>query len=180
MNNIDIKHKHSGHLIVIEGHSFKANEAGQWDLTEIWQTLKLPKGKAPAQWRTKQAQRLQRMQNLQGQNLGGRLGERTLATKRATIEYAGWVSEEFKDMVFDAFEAILEIPEVALLVADKMTELGYVKSAEILERSVFNDRCDWKSLARTPKRLTATQKQCKKLKRLAYENERKDLRSRIR
>ncbi|TWI51017.1 hypothetical protein IQ22_03719 [Pseudomonas duriflava] len=83
-------------------------------------------------------------------------------------------------MVFDAFEAVLEMPDVALLVADKMAEPGRQKSAENLKRSAFNDRCDWKSLARTPKRLTATQKQCKKLNRLAYENERKDLRSRIR
>lgn len=178
MNNIDIKHKHSGHLIVIAGHSFKANEAGQWDLTEVWSTLKLPKVKQPGQWRTKEAARLSRMQFLHCAKHGA--VNRVYAYKRAMIEYAAWVSPEFKDMVFDAFEAILEIPEVALLVADKMTELGYVKSAEILERSVFNDRCDWKSLARTPKRLTATQKQCKKLRRLASENERKDLRSRIR
>ncbi|MGY2181475.1 hypothetical protein [Pseudomonas agarici] len=44
----DIKHKHAAHVIVIEGQAFKANNAGQWDLTDIWRTLKLPKGKAPA------------------------------------------------------------------------------------------------------------------------------------
>lgn len=180
MNNIDIKHKHSGHLIVIEGHSFKANEAGLWDLTEIWSTLKLPKAKQPGKFMDrKEAQRLEQTGKIGSLNRG-RSGSRTLAAKQAVIRYAAWVSSEFEDMVFDAFEAVLEMPDVALLVADKMAELGRQKSAENLKRSVFNDRCDWKSLARTPKRLTATQKQCKKLKRLAYENERKDLRSRIR
>lgn len=139
----DIKHKHAGHVIIIEGQAFKANDAGQWDLTDIWQTLKLPKGKAPAQWRTKQAQRLIDMQNLQV--IQGRAAK-TLATKRATIEFAGWVSDEFKDMVYDAFEAILELPEVALIVADKMVSLGNDHSASILKRMTFNDKCQWSSL----------------------------------
>jgi hypothetical protein len=145
---IDIKHKHASHVIIIEGQAFKANDSGMWDLTDIWQTLKLPKGKAPAQWRTKQAQRLIDMQNLQV--IQGRAAQ-TLATKRATIEYAGWVSDEFKDMVYDAFEAILEMPEVALLVADKMRSMGNNHSAVILERSVFNDKCDWSAIKRPHK-----------------------------
>ncbi|MGE1525606.1 hypothetical protein [Pseudomonas putida] len=70
----------------------------------------------------------------------------TQATKRATLAYAGWVSDEFEAMVYDAFEAILEMPEVALLVADKMRNMGNDHSAAILERSAFNDRCDWRAL----------------------------------
>lgn len=139
--NIDVKHKHSGHVIIIEGHAFKANDRGQWDLTDIWRTLKLPKGKAPAQWRTKQAQRMGAMQNLHSSN-----GTGSWASKRATIEYAGWVSDEFEDMVYDAFEAILEMPGVSLLVADKMRSMGNGHSAAILERHTFNDRCDWNAL----------------------------------
>ena len=142
---IDIKHKHASHVIIIEGQAFKANDSGMWDLTDIWQTLKLPKGKAPAQWRTKQAQRLIDMQNLQV--IQGRAAQ-TLATKRAAIEFAGWVSDEFKDMVYDAFEAILEMPEVALLVADKMRSMGNDHSAKILERYAFNDKCDWSAIKR--------------------------------
>ncbi|GFM65066.1 hypothetical protein PSCICJ_11840 [Pseudomonas cichorii] len=145
---IDIQHKHASHVIIIEGKAFKANDSGMWDLTDIWQTLKLPKGKAPAQWRTKQAQRLIDMQNLQV--IQGRAAQ-TLATKRATIEFAGWVSEEFKDMVYDAFEAILEMPEVALLVADKMRSMGNDHSAAILERHTFNDKCDWSAIKRPHK-----------------------------
>ncbi|KAA0964319.1 hypothetical protein [Pseudomonas sp. ANT_H12B] len=145
---IDIQHKHASHVIIIEGKAFKANDSGLWDLTDIWQTLKLPKGKAPAQWRTKQAQRLIDMQNLQV--IQGRAAQ-TLATKRATIEFAGWVSEEFKDMVYDAFEAILEMPEVALLVADKMRSMGNDHSAAILERHTFNDKCDWNAIKRPHK-----------------------------
>ncbi|CAM3321469.1 hypothetical protein BZK31_18165 [Pseudomonas floridensis] len=134
---IDIKHKHASHVIIIEGQAFKANDRGQWDLTDIWRTLKLPKGKQPGQWRTKSAERLERMQFLHALN-NGRSGSMILASKRATIEYAGWVSDEFKDMVYDAFEAILERPEVALIVAGIMTDIGHDHSAAILERTTEN------------------------------------------
>ncbi|MFV3402456.1 KilA-N domain-containing protein [Pseudomonas sp. NY15463] len=138
---MDIKHKHSGHLIIIEGHAFKADHSGRWDLTDIWRTLGLHKGKAPSQWRTRQAQRMEAMQNLHSSN-----GTGSWATKRATIAYAAWVSDEFETTVYDAFEAILESPEVAALVADKMAALGNAHSATILRRMTFNDRCDWKAL----------------------------------
>ncbi|MGY2402573.1 hypothetical protein [Pseudomonas sp. SDO5271_S396] len=143
----NIRHKHAAHIIIIEGQAFKADDHGRWDLTDIWRTLKLPKGKQPGQWRTKLAERLERMQFLHALN-NGRSGSMVFATKRATLEYAGWVSDEFKDMVYDAFEAILELPEVALLVADKMTALGNDHSATILKRHVFNDKCDWTALKR--------------------------------
>lgn len=140
---MNIKHKHASHVIVIDGHAFKADDHGRWDLTDIWQTLKLPKGKAPGQWRTREAERLLTMQNLHSERAGKE--NRLHATKRATLEYAAWVSPEFKDVVFDAFEAVLELPEVASLVAEKMTQLGHAHSATILERMVFNDKCDWKA-----------------------------------
>lgn len=168
--NIDIKHKHAGHLIVIEGQAFKANNAGQWNLTEIWRTLKLPQGKAPAQWRTKQAKRLEAMQNLHSSN-----GSGSWATKRATLSYAGWVSVEFEEMVFDAFEAVLERPEVAEIVAEVMTDLGRSHSAAILQRMTFNDKCDWKAFGRrTPKKLTAEQKVLQKYQRQAAAQARRD------
>ncbi|MCW3147954.1 hypothetical protein N8H22_04940 [Stutzerimonas stutzeri] len=151
--NIDITHKHAGHLIVIEGQAFKANNAGQWNLTEIWRTLKLPQGKAPAQWRTKQAKRMEAMQNLHSSN-----GSGSWATKRATLGYAGWVSVEFEEMVFDAFEAVLERPEVAQVVAEVMTDLGRSHSATILKRMTFNDKCDWKALKRGPQSQTPAAK----------------------
>lgn len=138
---IDIKHKHAGHLIVIEGKPFKANDAGMWDLTEIWQALKLPKAKRPSRWRDKDAKAMERIHNLD--TVGDGATPTTKATKRAALKYAAWVSQEFETMVYDAFEAILEMPEVALLVADKMRSMGNDHSAAILERSVFNDRCDW-------------------------------------
>lgn len=140
--NIDIKHKHSDHVIIIEGQAFKANYRGQWDLTDIWRTLKLPKSKGPGKWaELKEAQRLAASGKVESSN-----GSGTLATKQAAIRYAAWVSPEFEDMVFDAFEAILEMPEVALLVADKMASLGHSHSAAILKRHTFNDKCDWKAL----------------------------------
>jgi hypothetical protein len=129
--NIDIKHKHSGHLVTIEGQTFRANQAGQWDLSEIWSKLKLAKTKRPGQWRTKEAERLSKMHFLHSANVG--TVTRVFASKRAVIEYAAWVSPEFKDMVFDAFEAILEMPEVVAIIADKMRELGRSQSAKSLE-----------------------------------------------
>ena len=38
----------ANHIIYIDGQPFKANEDGMWNLTEIWKTLKLPRGKAPS------------------------------------------------------------------------------------------------------------------------------------
>lgn len=63
MNKIT-KHDHAGSVIVIEGQPFKANAAGRWNLTEIWRTLQLSSKKSPGQWRTKEAKRLEAMQNL--------------------------------------------------------------------------------------------------------------------
>ena len=159
---IDIKHKHAGHVIIIEGYAFKANDAGQWDLTDIWRTLKLPKGKAPGQWRTREAERLLTMQNLHSERAAKE--NRLHATKRATLEYAGWVSPEFKDVVYDAFEAILEMPEVAHIVADKMRSMGNDHSAVILERSsTFNDKCDWNSTLFRKRSLSPVMKEAQRL-----------------
>lgn len=165
--NIDIKirHKHVGHVITIKGRPFKANDAGMWNLTEIWQTLKLPKGKQPGQWRTKEAERLERMHFLHSLN-NGRSGSHVLATKRATLEYAGWVSSEFKDMVYDAFEAILDMPEVAQAVAYKMRQLGYDHSAALLEREKDNRATALRSLGKR-RTLSTEQKERKRLSSIA-------------
>ncbi|KTB79265.1 hypothetical protein AO069_10055 [Pseudomonas syringae pv. syringae PD2774] len=172
---IDIKHKHASHVIIIEGQAFKANDKGQWDLTDIWRTLELPKGKQPGKWvDTKKAKTLEQTGNIGSLNKG-RAGSVTQATKRATLAYAGWVSDEFEAMVYDAFEAILEMPEVALLVADKMRSMGNDHSAAILERHVFNDRCDWNALKgfkKAPKRpLSPAQREQQKYLRQAKAHE---------
>lgn len=142
---MDIKHKHAGHVILIGGKAFKANGTGMWNLTDMWRILKLPARKGPGKWaELKEAQRLAASGKVESSN-----GSGTLATKQAAIRYAAWVSSEFEDMVYDAFEAILEMPEVALLVADKMCSIGHDHSAEILERHVFNERCDWTVLKKS-------------------------------
>ncbi|MGR2854647.1 hypothetical protein FY046_01150 [Erwinia sp. 1181_3] len=126
-------HKHTDHIIIIEDHAFKANADGMWNLTEIWQTLKLPKGKAPSEWKTKSAQRLTRQVKMRAARYANG-HEYKAADKQATLKYAGWISEDFEDTVYAAFEAILEMPEVATVVANKMVELGYNKEAELIER----------------------------------------------
>lgn len=136
---MNIQHKHSGHIIIINGHSFKANESGMWNLTEIWKVLDLTRSKAPSEWRTKDAKRFtecpQKMRSL-----GQGVTSHVLADKQATLKYAGWVSTAFEDMVYAAFESILEMPEVATVVANKMVELGYQKEAELFERHTNADR----------------------------------------
>lgn len=176
--NIDIKHKHAGHLIVIEGQAFKANYAGQWDLTDIWQTLKnthkdLEK-RQPKRWsQTKEAVRFFGDGKSGPQRVGRE--EHTFATKQATLRYAAYVSSEFEDMVFDAFEAVLERPEVAGIVAEVMTSLGRSHSAAIVKRMTFNDKCDWKAFGRrTPLKLTAEQKEIQKYQRQAASYARKE------
>ncbi|EOE6836616.1 hypothetical protein JEP66_04640 [Proteus mirabilis] len=133
------KHINANHIINIEGHSFKADDHGMWNLTEIWKTLGLPRGKAPSEWRTKEAKRFsgcpQKMRSL-GQGVSSHI----LANKQVTLRYAGWVSYEFEDMVYSAFESILAMPEVQTVVANKMVELGYKAEAELLERHTNADR----------------------------------------
>lgn len=165
--NIDIKHKHAGHLIVIQGQAFKANNEGQWDLTDIWQALKLPKGKAPGRWRDADARDLRSAGDLCSQKMDAQKSkqrETTTASKRAAIEYAGWVSRDFKRMVFDAFEAILELPEVAAIVAEKMRTLGYSRSAAMLEREKDNYREAMRAFKRTPQTQSPAAKAHRQLK----------------
>jgi len=132
-NSSDSKnHKHADHIIIIEDHAFKANADGMWNLTEIWKVLGLPNNKLPSQWRGKITKRLADMQKMHVEKIG--IESITYATKQAALKYAGWVSEDFEDAVYAAFEAILEMPEVATVVANKMVELGYNKEAELLER----------------------------------------------
>lgn len=127
-----IKHNHADHIIIIEGHHFKANADGMWNLTDIWKTLKLPDNKRPSQWDNKEAKTLRSCVEISTQGKGNQ--SYVTGSKFATLQYAGWVSFEFNRMVYAAFEAVLAMPEVAEVVANKMTELGYVKEAELLER----------------------------------------------
>ncbi|KAB7895403.1 hypothetical protein GA565_05045 [Rouxiella sp. S1S-2] len=128
----------SHHIIHIDGHPFQADDSGLWNLTEIWKTLGLTRSKAPSEWRTIEAKRFagcpQKMRSL-GQGVTSHI----LADKQVTLRYAGWVSFKFEDMVYAAFEAVLAMPEVAAVVANKMVELGYRAEAELLERHTNAD-----------------------------------------
>lgn len=148
MNN---RHKHAGHIITIESHSFKANKSGMWNITEIWKVLSLPNNKLPSQWRGKVTKRLTDMQKMHVEKIG--IESITYADKQATLKYAGWVSEDFEDMVYAAFEAILEMPEVAEAVANKMVELGYHTEAELLERHKDDYREAMQTLNKIGKRV---------------------------
>lgn len=135
-----MSHINANHIIYINGHPFKANEDGMWSLTEIWKTLKLHRGKSPSEWRTKDAKRFstvpQKMRSARNE-LGH---DYILADKQVTLKYAGWVSHDFEDMVYAAFEAVLAMPEVQTVVVNKMVELGYHAEAELLERHSNADR----------------------------------------
>ncbi|HBE9178844.1 TPA: hypothetical protein KNH08_001710 [Serratia fonticola] len=135
---MNIQHKHSGHIIIINGHSFKANESGMWNLTEIWKVLDLTRSKEPGRWNNKESKMLRDRNEISVLKVGK--VSQMVATKFATLQYAGWVSLEFSMMVYAAFESILEMPEVATVVANKMVELGYQKETELLERHTNADR----------------------------------------
>lgn len=129
----------ANHIIYIDGQPFKANEDGMWNLTEIWKTLKLHRGKAPSEWRTKDAKRFSNFpQKMRVVYLGQ--FPAVMADKQVTLKYAGWVSPAFEDMVYAAFEAVLAMPEVQTVVVNKMVELGYHAEAELLERHSNADR----------------------------------------
>lgn len=148
---MNTKHKHAGHIVSIEGQSFKSNESGMWNLTEIWRVLGLPNNKLPSQWRGKVTKRLTDMQKMHVEKIG--IESITYADKQATLKYAGWVSEDFEDMVYAAFESILEMPEVAEVVAHRMVELGYHAEAELLERHKNDYREAMQALNRIGKRV---------------------------
>ncbi|WMT13888.1 hypothetical protein [Serratia fonticola] len=135
---MNAQHTHADHIIIINGRSFKANEYGMWNLTEIWKALGLSETKRPIKWRNKEAAALIASGQICPRGTGN--AQYTDATKFATLQYAGWVSLEFSMMVYAAFESILEMPEVAMVVANKMIELGYQKEAELLERHTNADR----------------------------------------
>lgn len=128
----------AGHSITIEGHSFKANDNGMWNLTEIWKTLSLSGGKLPSKWRNKAAEALKSKGQICLLQSGATT--QTHGTKFATLQYAGWVSLDFQMMVYAAFESILAIPEVQDVVVNKMVELGHKAEAELLERHINADR----------------------------------------
>ncbi|HDG1668656.1 TPA: hypothetical protein PFE31_002925 [Kluyvera ascorbata] len=145
--------KHNAnHVIIIDGKHFKANEDGMWNITHIWKTLELDRAKSPERWRNKDAKRLA---NCPQKLVVVHVGQfpATLANKQATLKYAGWVSEDFEDMVYASFEAILEMPEVAEAVANKMVELGYHAEAELLERHKDDYREAMQTLNKIGKRV---------------------------
>ncbi|MHC2595515.1 hypothetical protein ACVLVH_001131 [Kluyvera sp. 1366] len=125
-------HKHADHIIIIEDHAFRANADGMWNLTEIWKVLELTRSKEPGRWVNKESKALRDRNEISVLKVGK--VSQTFGSKFATLQYAGWVSMEFAMTVYAAFEAILEMPEVATVVANKMVELGYNKEAELLER----------------------------------------------
>ncbi|WP_288076982.1 hypothetical protein [Pseudomonas sp.] len=84
--------------IVIEGQTFKPNEAGMWNLNEIAKALNV---REPGQWRNAVQAAL-----IKDANLHVSHGNGTLATEEGAIAYAMWVSTDFYLMVIRAFIAM--------------------------------------------------------------------------
>ncbi|WP_409070807.1 KilA-N domain-containing protein [Escherichia coli] len=81
-----------------------------WNLTEIWKTLKLPRGKAPSEWKTKEAKRFASTPvKLRSERVGSTPG--TWATEEAAIAYAMWVSDDCKSFATEqTFPTVLITP----------------------------------------------------------------------
>ncbi len=114
--------------IVIDGHTFTANEDRMWNLNEIQKGLDLPESKAPSQWRNAVADELRRSANLQTVNgdLGG-----TFATEPGAIAYAMWVSTDFYLMVVDAFVAMRNSAVNELRHKDALLEANMPKASTL-------------------------------------------------
>jgi hypothetical protein len=128
----------ANHIIYIDGQPFKANEDGMWNLTEIWKIRSCirkspPSGGPKTLSFSTVPQKMRSARNELGHDY-------ILADKQVTMKYAGWVSHDFEDMVYAAFEAVLAMPEVQTVVVNKMVELGYHAEAELLERHSNADR----------------------------------------
>ncbi len=90
--------------IVIEGQTFKPNEAGMWSLNAIHQTLALDPAKIASKWNNEIRTALDQSRNFVIERGGANPG--TWATEAGTIAYAMWVSPDFYLMVVCAFIAM--------------------------------------------------------------------------
>lgn len=122
--------------IVIDGVTFEPREDGMWDLNEIWHGMDLLASARPSEWRTKTKERYINSGNLR--NIGAGRNGGTHATEKATIAYAMWVSDEFYDMVLDAF---IQMRQQAIIEAKTQLALNIAKangqSVTTMTRSLF-------------------------------------------
>jgi len=84
--------------IVIEGHTFTANQDRMWNLNEIQKGLGLPDSKSPSKWDNEISRTLEASRNFVKVDKVG-----SFADELGTIAYAMWVSPEFYLMVAGAF-----------------------------------------------------------------------------
>lgn len=90
--------------VVINGHTFSANQDRMWNLNEIQKSLDLPDAKRPSQWDNEIRKALDQSGNFHTALGGANPG--TWATEAGTIAYAMWVSPDFYLMVVHAFVAV--------------------------------------------------------------------------
>ena len=130
--------------IVIDGHTFTANQDRMWNLNEAHRELGLPDTKAPSQWRNAVADELRASANLQ---IIDKVG--TLATEAGTIAYARWVSTDFYLMVVHAFvtmrnDSILSARMALLAAAEADTKLAKaIPKADLIDTRLTGLGITW-------------------------------------
>jgi len=113
--------------IVIEGHTFTANQGRMWNLNEIQKGLDLPDTKRPGQWNNEIRTALDQSGNFHLAHGGANPG--TWATEAGTIAYAMWVSPDFYLMVIRAFVAMRNNAVGALRVAETRLDENLPKAS---------------------------------------------------
>lgn len=127
--------------IIIEGHTFKPNADGLWNLNEIAKTLSV---REPGQWRNAVQAALVKDANLHVSH-----GNGTLATEAGTIAYAMWVSTDFYLMVVHAFvtmrnDSILSARMALLAAAEADTKLAQaVPKADLIDTRLTGLGITW-------------------------------------
>ncbi len=132
--------------IKIKGQVFESDETGMLDLNNIWRGCNLEENKRPSDWRGKVKQSFISSTNLRIVSPPRAIGESrakttTVATEKAAVAYAMWVSIEFYEMVLDAF--------VALRNGELAKAYNIAKETNPLAETAFDK---WMSYADTPLR----------------------------
>lgn len=122
--------------------SITSNEAGEFNLNDIWNQCKLPETKRPSEWRTDVKKALEASANLRKVDKIG-----TYATEQGVYAYAMWVSTEFYLIVVEAFTALVngeveEATKIAKSAVEIVHEATLISKPRHRIRLFLNDYTD--------------------------------------
>lgn len=125
--------------------SITSNEAGMFNLNDIWNKCNLPDAKRPRSWRNDVRKAMERSTNLYSDKQGN--GNATWATEQAVYAYAMFVSTEFYMLVVEAFTALVngeveEATKIAKSAVEIVHEATLISKPRHRIRLFLNDYTD--------------------------------------